>query len=50
MAARMQLEQMRSSRALPMVPQGIPGMPGVPSGQLRPDDRNDAAGRPGQYL
>jgi hypothetical protein len=48
MAARLQLEQMRSGRALPMGPQGMPGMPpGVPG---RPDDRGDAAGRPGQYL
>ena len=47
MAARMQLEQMRSGRAaLPMSPQGIPGMPG----QMPPDDRGDASGRPGQYL
>jgi hypothetical protein len=50
MAARMQLEQMRSGRALPMTPQGIPGMPGGPSGQIRPEDRGDAGGRPGQYL
>ena len=47
MAARVQLEQMRSSRALPMGPQGIPGMP-APGG--RPEDRGDASGRPGQYL
>lgn len=49
MAARLQLEQMRTGRALPMSPQGIPGMPpgaGMPG---RPDDR-DASGRPGQYL
>jgi hypothetical protein len=53
MAARMQLEQMRSGRALPMSPQGIPGLPGMPGGpggQPRPEDRGDAAGRPGQYL
>ncbi|HEY7223396.1 MAG TPA: bacterial proteasome activator family protein [Micromonosporaceae bacterium] len=50
MAARMQLEQMRSGRALPMTPQGIPGMPGAPGGQVRPEDRGDAAARPGQYL
>jgi hypothetical protein len=49
MAARMQLEQMRSGRALPMSPQNIPGMPGAPGGPLRPDDRGDASGRPGQY-
>jgi Bacterial proteasome activator len=47
MAARMQLEQMRSGRALPMGPGGMPGMPPGPG---RPDDRGDAAGRPGQYL
>ncbi len=50
MAARLQLEQMRSGRALPMTPQGIPGMPGGPSGPMRPEDRGDASGRPGQYL
>jgi hypothetical protein len=51
MAARLQLEQMRSGRAaLPMGPAGIPGMPGGPGGQLRPEDRGDASGRPGQYL
>jgi len=47
MAARMQLEQMRSGRALPMSPQTIPGMPGTPGGPPRPED---ASGRPGQYL
>jgi hypothetical protein len=46
MAARMQLEQMRSSRALPMSPSGIPGLPGT--GQGRPE--GDASSRPGQYL
>ena len=50
MAARMQLEQMRSGRALPMSPAGIPGMPGAPGGAVRPEDRGDASGRPGQYL
>jgi hypothetical protein len=45
MAARLQLEQMRSGRALPMSPQGVPGMP-----HGRPEDRGDASGRPGQYL
>jgi hypothetical protein len=49
MAARLQLEQMRSGRALPMTPQGMPGMP-VPGGYGRPEDRGDASGRPGQYL
>jgi hypothetical protein len=44
MAARAQLEQMRSGRpALPSGPTGIPGMPG------RPDDRPES-NRPGQYL
>jgi hypothetical protein len=47
MAARMQLEQMRSSRALPMSPSGIPGLPGGP-GQGRHE--GDASTRPGQYL
>ncbi len=47
MAARMQLEQMRSGRpALPMSPSGVPGMPGSPQ---HPDDRHES-GRPGQYL
>jgi hypothetical protein len=41
MAARAQLEQMRSGRvALPMSPTGVPGAPG----------RADDGGRPGQYL
>ena len=48
MAARMQLEQMRGGRALPMSPQGMPGMPGMAGGQGRPEDHNEA--RPGQYL
>jgi hypothetical protein len=48
MAARLQLEQMRSGRALPMSPQAMPGMP--PPGYGRPEDRGDASGRPGQYL
>jgi Protein of unknown function (DUF2587) len=43
MAARAQLEQMRSGRALPSGPAGIPGMHG------RPEDRAEP-GRPGQYL
>jgi hypothetical protein len=47
MAARMQLEQMRSGRpALPMGPSGVPGMPGTPQ---RPEERTES-GRPGQYL
>ena len=47
MAARMQLEQMRSGGrpALPSGPQGVPGA--IPGG--RPDER-DATARPGQYL
>ena len=47
MAARLQLEQMRSGRALPMGPQGVPGMP-VPGGPPRPEERDTS--RPGQYL
>jgi hypothetical protein len=44
MAARMQLEQMRSGRpALPVGPSGIPGMP--PGAEERPE-----SGRTGQYL
>ncbi len=44
MAARAQLEQMRSGRAaLPSGPAGIPGIP------PRPEDRPEP-GRPGQYL
>jgi hypothetical protein len=44
MAARAQLEQMRSGRpALPSGPTGVPGMPG------RPEDRPEST-RPGQYL
>jgi Bacterial proteasome activator len=47
MAARAQLEQMRSGRqALPVGPSGVPGMPGQPP---RGDDRGEP-GRPGQYL
>ena len=46
MAARMQLEQMRSGRpALPVGPSGIPGMPGAPNNEERPE-----GGRTGQYL
>jgi hypothetical protein len=46
MAARMQLEQMRSGRpALPMGPSGMPGMP-TPHGH---PDRGEG-GRTGQYL
>lgn len=48
MAARLQLEQMRSGRALPMGPQGMPGMPPVPGGPPRPEERDTS--RPGQYL
>jgi hypothetical protein len=44
MAARMQLEQMRSGRpALPVGPSGLPGMP--PGAEERPE-----GGRTGQYL
>jgi hypothetical protein len=46
MAARMQLEQMRSGRpALPVGPSGIPGMPGPHGNEDRPE-----SGRTGQYL
>jgi hypothetical protein len=48
MAARMQLEQMRSSRALPMSPSAIPG--GLPGGHGQGRQEHDAASRPGQYL
>jgi hypothetical protein len=54
MAARMQLEQMRTGRpALPVGPSGVPGMPpgipGGPSRQASGDDSGDS-GRTGQYL
>jgi Bacterial proteasome activator len=46
MAARMQLEQMRSGRpALPVGPSGIPGMPPGPG-----HDERHEGGRTGQYL
>jgi hypothetical protein len=49
MAARLQLEQMRTGRpALPPGPAGIPGLPGIPGAPPR-DDRGDS-GRTGQYL
>jgi hypothetical protein len=48
MAARMQLEQMRSTRALPMSPSGMPG--GLPGGHGQSRPEGDAASRPGQYL
>jgi hypothetical protein len=50
MAARMQLEQMRSGRpALPMSPSsGLPGMPG-PAGRPSGEERGET-GRTGQYL
>jgi hypothetical protein len=49
MAARMQLEQMRTGRpALPVGPSGVPG-PGVPAGQGRADETGES-GRTGQYL
>src|SRR5262249_19845746 len=45
MAARMQLEQMRSGRpALPVGPSGLPGMPQPTEGEQAPN------GRTGQYL
>jgi hypothetical protein len=47
MAARMQLEQMRTGRpALPMAPGGMPGMPGGGPGQ----PAGDGSSRTGQYL
>jgi Protein of unknown function (DUF2587) len=50
MAARLQLEQMRTGRpALPMGPSGVPVMPGIPGGQQRGEDRTEG-GRTGQYL
>jgi len=47
MAARLQLEQMRTGRpALPMAPSGVPGLPGT-----APHDGEHAqTGRTGQYL
>jgi hypothetical protein len=49
MAARLQLEQMRTGRpALPMGPSGMPGMLGVP-GSI-PDGEASPTGRTGQYL
>jgi hypothetical protein len=49
MAARLQLEQMRSGRpALPVGPGGmIPGMPGALGPQGQPTDQSN---RTGQYL
>ncbi len=53
MAARMQLEQMRTGRpALPMGPSGVPGMPGLAHGNQpghQGEDRGES-GRTGQYL
>ncbi len=48
LAARMQLEQMRSSRALPMSPSGMPG--GLPGTHGHGRQEGDASSRPGQYL
>jgi proteasome activator-like protein len=55
MAARLQLEQMRTGRpALPVGPSGVPIIPGIPgAGQQRGDERSDErgeSGRTGQYL
>ena len=55
MAARMQLEQMRTGRpALPVGPSGIPGMvPGIgqgPNRQSSTGDDSGESGRTGQYL
>jgi Protein of unknown function (DUF2587) len=52
MAARLQLEQMRTGRpALPVGPSGVPIMPGIPGGgqQQRGEERGEG-GRTGQYL
>ena len=50
MAARIQLEQMRSGRpALPPGSAVLPGMPGMPPSAHGPDDRTES-GRTGQYL
>jgi hypothetical protein len=49
MAARLQLEQMRTGRpALPMAPGMIPGMPGQPGNPGQPGQPD--GGRTGQYL
>ncbi|HEX6871894.1 MAG TPA: bacterial proteasome activator family protein [Micromonosporaceae bacterium] len=51
MAARLQLEQMRTGRpALPAGPAGIPGMPGMPGGHQRAGEDHGETGRTGQYL
>jgi hypothetical protein len=54
MAARMQLEQMRTGRpALPVGPSGIPGVPpgiGGPNRQASAGDDSGDSGRTGQYL
>jgi proteasome activator-like protein len=50
MAARLQLEQMRTGRAaLPVGPSGIPGLQ-IPGGPARPGDEKGESGRTGQYL
>lgn len=50
MAARMQLEQMRSGRpALTVGPSGLPGMP-AGAGRPQPGDERGESGRTGQYL
>jgi hypothetical protein len=55
MAARMQLEQMRTGRpALPVGPSGVPGIPGIagPGGRQAAGQGEDPSetGRTGQYL
>jgi hypothetical protein len=50
MAARMQLEQMRTGRpALPVGPSGVPGIPGMPGVQPSREQQSES-GRTGQYL
>jgi hypothetical protein len=50
MAARMQLEQMRSGRpALPVGPSGLPGIPNPAAGHPPGEERSET-GRTGQYL
>jgi hypothetical protein len=52
MAARLQLEQMRTGRpALPPGPAGVPGMPGIPvPGSPQRGEERGESGRTGQYL
>jgi hypothetical protein len=51
MAARLQLEQMRTGRpALPPGPSGMPGIPGMPGGAPGGPEERGEGGRTGQYL